>query len=139
MAKPTPQDDFPTNPGEEFKLVGECGVDPDRVIRERQEAAAAAAAARKYELKMLRRFARCPGFLGGDMPSRDNSKGVVVIDPAMALEARDWLRRRCHINESIALSEQGLCIEVIPRVRKAQGPRQPAPSFAKPKQFTLAL
>jgi hypothetical protein len=125
--------------GQIFNLAGECGVDPERVVRERQEAEAAAAAAREYQRKMQRSFEQCPGFIGADAPSSERSKGCVIIEPAMAREARDWLKRRFHINENLELSDQGLCIEIIPRVRKARGVRSAAVSFAKTEQFTLAL
>lgn len=133
------QNELAAEIGQIFNLTGECGVDPDRVIRERLEAEAAAAAAREYERKMQRTFAECPGFLSGNAPSGERSKGHVIVEPAMAREARDWLKRRFYINENLELNDQGLCIEVIPKVRKARRARAVAGLFIKPEQFTLAL
>jgi hypothetical protein len=125
--------------GQTFNLAGECGVDPERVIRERLEAESAAAAAREYQRKMQRTFAQCPGFIGADAPSSEQSKGCVIVEPAMAREARDWLKRRFHVNENLELSDHGLCIEIVPRVRKARGARSVRVSFTRPEQFILAL
>ncbi len=125
--------------GNVFNLVGECGVDPARVIRERLEAATAAAAAREYELKMQRLLSECPGFIGSDAPTSEKSKGRVIIEPAFAREARDWLKRRFHTSDNLELSDQGLCIEVVPRVRKVHGARRATALFTKPEQFRLNL
>lgn len=124
-----------------FNLACECGVDPDRVLKERLDAAIARAAAREYELKMQRTFSQCPGFIGGDAPSSENGKGHVVVDPGKALEAREWLKRRFHCNDALELSDQGLCIEVVPRARRkaAGGPRRVRVAFGKLEQFTLSL
>lgn len=126
---------------EVFNLACECGQDPDRVIKERLDAAIAAAAAKEYEMKMQRTFSECPGFLGGDLPSGEGRKGNVIIDPAKALEARTWLKRRFICNDSLELSALGLCIELMPRSRakSAPGRRHHVATFAKPVQYELSL
>ena len=139
MRKPIAQNELTGEIGQVFNPVSEWGEDPDRVIRERLEAAAASAAAREYELKMQRVFGQCPGFIGGDAPNGERVKGHVVVDPALAREARDWLKRRFYVNDSLELSDHGLCLEVIPRVRKARGSQKLSASFSKPEQFKLAL
>jgi hypothetical protein len=133
------QKDLAGDIGEVFNLAGECAVDPERVAREHLEAEAAAAAAREYQRKMQRTFEQCPGFIGADAPTSERSKGCVIIEPALAREARDWLKRRFYVNENLELSDQGLCIEIIPRVRKRRGGRSVPVSFVRPEQFTLAL
>jgi hypothetical protein len=139
MTKSKVQHELAAEVGQVFNLVGECGTDSDRVIKERREAELARAAGRAYESKMQRAFAQCPGFLGGEVPSGERSKGHIVVDPAKALDARKWLKRRFHINENLELSDQGLCVEVIPRVRRGQSATCPKVSFAKAEQFTLGL
>jgi hypothetical protein len=139
MSMRATQNELAGDVGQIFNLAGECGVDPERVIRERLEAEAAAATAREYQGKMQRTFAQCPGFIGADAPGNERSKGCVIVEPAMAREARDWLKRRFHVNENLELSDHGLCIEIIPRARKARGARSPAVSFATAEQFRLAL
>jgi hypothetical protein len=139
MPKTRLQNELGGEVGQVFNLISERGIDPERAIRERSEAEAAAAAAREFELKMQRTFAQCPGFIGGDAPSGEHGKGCVVVEPAMAREARDWLKRRFQINETLELSDQGLCIEIAPRVRRVRGPNRPAITFAKPEQFTLPI
>ena len=139
MQKPNTQNELGGQVGQVFNLIGETGTDPARVIRERLEAAIAAATAREYELKMQRTFAQCPGFIGGDAPNGERSRGHVVVDPALAREARDWLKRRFYVNEILELSDEGLRIEIIPRVRQARGRRRAAIAFDKPEQFKLAL
>jgi hypothetical protein len=67
---------------------------------------------------------------GGDVPTDEQSKGHIVIDPSKAFEARLWLKRRFHINENLELSDPGLCVEVIPRVCGAHNSRSPKCSFA---------
>lgn len=121
-----------------FNLVQEQAEDPERIARERLEAKIAAAAAAEYQARMQRTFSNCPGFTGGDMPSGDGKRGVVVIDPAHAQSARIWLKRRFCCNESVELSEQGLCFEVVTRVR-GQSPKRKRPAFGKPEQFELSL
>ena len=122
-----------------FNLACECGEDPARVIRERLEAAERAAAAREYELRMQRTLAECPGVIGGDMPNSESAKGHVIIEPGRAFEARNWLKRRFYCADVLELSDTGLCIEVVPRVRKAGGRRGVRVSFAKPEQLKLTL
>jgi hypothetical protein len=117
-----------------FNLAAEVGDDPDRLIKQRLDRAIAAAAQREYELKMQRTFKECPGFCGSDDASH------VVVDPALAMEARAWLRRRFVVNDAIELCDTGLCLEVLPR-RARNGARRPRQRscFEKPKQFELGL
>jgi hypothetical protein len=123
------------NSAEVFNLAPEVGADPDRILREQLQAATDRAAAREYELKMQRTFAQCPGFCGSDDPHH------VVVEPALALEAFKWLRRRFHVNERLEVStDTGLCIEVKPRQRRLpSGVRRVKVSFGPVEQFTLAL
>ena len=139
MPKSIIQNELTGEIGQAFNLVSEYGEDPERIIRERQEAEAAAAAALEYESKMQRSFAQCPGFIGCDPPSGERSKGRVVVDPTYAFQAREWLKRRFNCNEAIELSDHGLCIEVMPRVRAKPGQPRRRVSFLKPEQFDLAL
>jgi len=122
--------------GEVFNLASEVGADPARIIRERIQAATDRAAARTYELKMQRTFAQCPGFIGSDNPSH------VVVEPALALEAFQWLKKRFHVNEKLEVStDTGLCIEVRPRRRSVAGNRKARAKyvFGPVEQFRLAL
>jgi hypothetical protein len=85
--------------------------------------------------KAQRTFKECPGFVGSDDPEH------VVVEPALAMEAFQWLKRRFHVNEKVELStDSGLCIEVRPRVRRSpSGQRRARVSFAPAEQFKLAL
>jgi len=121
-----------------FNLAGEQGIDSARLIAEMASAMRREREARAWQDKMQRKLSDCPGFVGGDLPSSERSKGCIIVDPAMAREARDWLKRRFYINEKLELSDQGLCIEVVPRARKAQGARRAA-LWLKPEQFDLGL
>ena len=123
-----------------FNLAGERGVDPVAVVLERGRQAAAAEAAREFERKMQRLLAECPGFVGAEAPGGPASVGRVVVEPGLALEAIPWLKRRFHVNESLALSrDQGLCVEVKPRARSRSSGRRSRVMFARPEQFQFTF
>ena len=121
-----------------FNLFGERGIDPVAVLLERGRQAAAAEAAREFERKMQRLLSECPGFVGAEAPAGPASVGRVVVEPRLALEAIPWLKRRFHVNETLALSpDRGLCVEVKPRARGRSSGRRGRVTFAKPEQFQL--
>lgn len=129
-------------PGAEqvFNLAGEAGDDPSRVARERLEAKVRAEEYRKYAERMQRTLSECPGFIGADPPITPQGVGRVVVEPALALEARLWLKRRFICADALEVQADGLCMEVIPRVRhKSGGGRRVKVTFAKPVQFELSL
>jgi hypothetical protein len=125
-----------------FNLAGETGVDIDRVIEEQRREIERDVERREYAARMQRTFEQCPGFVGGDCPASVGSKGKLVIEPGKAAEARQWLKRRFYVNESLELSQDGggLVFEVQPRMpRKLANGRKVRVSFAPVEQFTLAL
>ena len=83
---------------------------------------------------MQRTLAECPGFLGTEPPGGPQAQGTVVVEPALALEARIWLRRRFLVCDDVELSsDTGLVFKILPRVRAGQA-RRCRISFAKPVQ-----
>ncbi len=124
--------------GEAFNLVPERGEDPWRVERDGWALAEARKEAAEYAAKVQKTFEQCPGFVGGDAPTCPEATGRVVVEPGRIMEAVPWLKRRFHVNERIDLStDNGLVVEVKPRVRKAGGIRAVKVSFNKPEQFSL--
>jgi len=141
MKPPIVQRDLPVA-GEVFNLASETGVDPDRLVRERLQAATDAAEARIYQLRMQRTFAQCPGFIGGDLPDGELRRGVVRVEPSKAAEAAVWLKRRFSVNPEVRLADAfGIEIEFVTRskVRLLPGQKRRRISFEKPQQFTLDL
>lgn len=135
----TPQFDFPAA-ADCFNLASEQADDPWRIDRQRWQAAQAREASAEYAAKMQRTFEQCPGFIGADCPTSDQGRGRVVIEPAKVVEAYAWLRRRFHVNENLELStDNGLCIEVAPRVRRSTTGRRSAKVRFKVEQFKLPL
>lgn len=125
---------------EVFNLHGECAEDPLRVIREREAAAKAEAEAKAFALRCQKTFEQCPGFVGCDAPRGPGLAGRVVVDPAFAAEARDFLKKRFHVNESLELDAGGsLAIEVAARQRSKPGQRRARVMFDKPVQFEFDL
>lgn len=124
-----------------FNLVGEAGVDIDRVIAEQREEIARECERRDFESRMQRTLAECPGVLGFDTPQSLAGKGKVVIEPARVPEAMAWLRRRFVVAESLELSDgDGLVIEVAPRApRKLVNGKRVRVVFGKIEQFQLPL
>ena len=124
-----------------FNLVIEQGDDPWRLERERWEQAERELAGREYAAKMQLTLQQCPGFVGCDPPASDTSKGRVVIEPGRVMEAVSWLKRRFHISENLDLSpDNGLCIDLAPRVRSCKGGgKRVRVSFEPPEQFKLAF
>jgi hypothetical protein len=123
-----------------FNLVGERGLDPVAVMLERGRQAAAAEAAREFERKMQRLLSGCPGFVGAEAPAGPASVGRVVVEPGLALEAIPWLKRRFHVNETLALShDRGLCVELKPRARGRSSGRRVKVTFAKLEQFQFSF
>jgi hypothetical protein len=129
--------------GSVFNLSSERGDDPFRVERERWEQSERHREAREYAAKMQMQLEQCPGFIGADAPESDTGRGRIVIDPVRVTEAHAWLKRRFHTSENLELSDNGLCIELKPRVRSKsvcanRGKRLPV-SFERPTQFELGL
>ena len=124
-----------------FNLAAETGDDPERVARELREAEQRRRDATEYERKYQRTLAECPGFCACDAPSGPGSKGKVVIEPGMILEANRWLRRRFHVSENLELSgDTGLVLEIIPHQRRLPvGGKRIKVHFGKVEQFELAL
>ncbi len=127
--------------GEAFNLAGEVGSDPFRLERERWQAAERQREASEYAARMQHTFEQCPGFQGGDAPTSEAGKGVVIVEPGQVVNALAWLKRRFRASENIELSPDGwIAIEVAPRVRRAAvGGRKLAVRFGKTEQFTLPL
>ncbi len=123
-----------------FNLAGQAGVDPMRVLREKWEREERERARREFADKMQRTLSECPGFVGADAPASEEGTGRIVIEPGMIVEAMPWLRRRFHVSENLALSvDQGLAIDLMPRVRrKGSAPRKRI-TFGKVEQFNLEL
>jgi len=125
-----------------FNLAAEQTQDGERLFREKVEAERAAKAAADYQKRMQRVLSDCPGFIGADAPAGQGKQGAVVVDPRMATDARVWLKRRFHVNESLSLTRSdGLCFEVRTRERKplAPGAKRLKVTWDKPKQFELSL
>lgn len=128
--------------GDRFNLAGQVADDPWRVDRERWEAAERLAAGREYAARMQRTFEQCPGFVGGDAPTSETGRGVVVVEPGHIIEALAWLKRRFHASETIDISTelQRIAIEIAPRVRRSpSGGRKIRISFDKPVQFEFKI
>lgn len=126
-----------------FNLSSETGADPFRLERERAKAEALAREAREYQTKMQLSLEKCPGFIGCDAPDNDRARGRVVVEPGRIVDAMPWLKRRFHVSESLDLSlDNGLCVEIIPRVRNsscANGKQRVRVTFERPEQFELRL
>jgi hypothetical protein len=125
-----------------FNLFGETGDDPLRLMRERDAKLAAAHEAERYQARMQRVFADCPGFIGGDVPKGPQCSGRVVVEPSRSVEALNWLKRRFYVNESLELDRvvEGLAFEIKPRQRShGAGGKRIKVTFARPEQFPLAL
>lgn len=133
--------------GQEFNLVTETGDDPLRVILDNLHRAAERAAAREYELRMQRLFSECPGFLAGDAPGSELGTGHVVVEPAKAVDAVAWLKRRFLVSDKMQVETAagGLRIDLAPRPKRggANGKRQVRRKidclFSPPEQFSLDL
>lgn len=127
-----------------FNLAGQCGDDPLRVERERWDRERRERDAREYAAKMQLSLEKCPGFAGCDAPVSETGQGRVIVEPGRIGEAMPWLKRRFHVNENLDLSpDNGLCIEIKPRVRSKsvcanRGARVPV-TFERPTQFELGL
>ena len=81
---------------------------------------------------------RCPGLVGVDLPIGQRSPGKVIVEPGRIEDAMKWLKRRFHVNKNLELStDVGLCVEVIPKVRRKQSGNglRVQVSFEKTKQF----
>lgn len=126
-----------------FNLAGEQAEDPERVAREAAAARQRARDAEEYQKRMQKTFSQCPGFIGADAPSGPGLPGKVTFEPAKAVEAITWLKRRFRVDERLDLStDSGLCVEIITK-------RKPGLSggcnsrrvhqFGKPEQFELSL
>lgn len=125
-------------PGSEtvFNLRCECGEDPERVLRESNEAKKRKAEAEAYAARCQKTLESCPGFIGCDAPAGQGQRGVVVVEPGLVGEAMTFLRRRFSVNENLQLDAgRGICLEVASRIRKVTGKRRVAVTFAKPVQF----
>ena len=127
-----------------FNLISEPGNDPVRVIMDNLRAAEEAAAAREYGLKMQRVFSECPGFIGADVPEGEAKVGSVVIEPAKALDALQWLKRRFVVADTLEPDPAagGMRIEFAQkpkRDRAAGAKREKAPVFGRPVQYDLNL
>jgi hypothetical protein len=135
-----PQLELPGS-AEVFNLAGEVGEDPLRLVMERGRQATALEARRRYEHRMQRILAECPGFAGAEAPGSDSSEGKVSVQPAWALEARAWLHRRFYVCDDLELSSHsGLVFMIKPRPRKRSGRKLgPQRSFWKPEQFQFAF
>ncbi len=127
--------------GAVFNLAGESGDDPFRLEREAWEAAERQREGREYAARMQHTFEQCPGFIGGDCPTCDSGKGVVIVEPAQVVSALAWLKRRFHASENIELSpDGGIAIEIAPRVRRSpSGGKKIKVKFGKVEQFALPL
>lgn len=125
---------------EVFNLHGQCAEDPLRVEREREAADQAEAQAKAFAERCQKTFEQCPGFVGCDAPRGPGLPGRVVVEPAFAAEARDYLKKRFHVNESLELDAGGgLAIEVAARRKSKPGQRRVRVMFDKPVQFEFAL
>lgn len=112
-----------------FNLAGERAVDAVAVMLERGRQAAAAEAAREFERKMQRLLSDCPGFVGCCPPGQQ-SPGKVTVQPAVADEAVDFLKRRFHVGEVGWEKGLGFTVEILPRrkgLAKATARRRLAP------------
>lgn len=143
MRKPKAQFELP-GAGAVFNLAGERSVDPFRLERERWAQAEREREAREYAARVQLTLEQCPGFIGCDAPGSDDSTGRIVVEPGRVFEAMDWLKRRYHVAENLDLSpDNGLCIELKPRVRNKSGcgtrVRKLTVKFGKPQQFELGL
>ena len=130
--------------GEVFNLAGQQSDDPWRLECERWAQAEREREGREYSARMQLSLAQCPGFIGCDAPASDEGTGRVVVEPAHVFEAMAWLKRRYHVAENLDLSpDNGLCIELKPRVRNKTGCGRPRTKltvhFGKPEQFELGL
>lgn len=126
-----------------FNLAGERAVDPWRVERERREAQERQAQAAAFQAKMQRSLEECPGFTAADVPGGPGGRGRVVVSPAQATEAAQWLKRRFVVRPSLELdaAADGLVFEIIARARpiRGNGGHRRRVSFDAPEQFHLAL
>lgn len=129
--------------GEEFNLVTETGEDPLRVMMDKLREAEERAAAREYELKMQRVFSDCPGFIGGDAPKSEISRGSVIVKPDCVTDAVRWLRKRFHVADTVEvdLALEGVRVDIVPRVRVRKGTTRKAVKvdFGATVQFDLPL
>lgn len=126
-----------------FNLAGEQAEDPERVAREAAEARQRARGAAEYQKRMQKTFSQCPGFVGADAPAGPGMPGRVTFEPAKAVEAIAWLKRRFRVDERLDLStDSGLCVEIItkrkPGLPGACNSRR-VHQFGKPEQFELTL
>lgn len=126
--------------GQVFNLHGECGLDPERVLRERLAAERAEAERQAYTARCQLTLEKCPGFIGCDAPRGPGLAGRIVVEPGHVEAAVAFLKRRFQVNERMDLEAgQGLCLELISRRQASRGMRSVKVSFAKPVQFELAL
>lgn len=135
-----PQTELPVI-GQVFNLHGECGEDPQRLLREREAAAKAEAEARAFAERCQLTLAKCPGFIGCDAPKGPGLSGKVVVEPGCAAEARDFLKKRFHVNELLELDAGGgLALEVAARNRgKSNSQKRNRLPFERPVQYELQL
>ena len=100
-------------------------------------------AARGYRKRIEKLLAKCPGFVGGELPSWHGKQGHVLIELQCVKAALPWLRRRVHVNETMeACGSEEMRIEIVSRRerKKDRDSDQPAKIvFRKPEQFELPL
>lgn len=128
--------------GQAFNLAGETGIDPFRVERERWAQLERQREAKEYAARMQHTFEQCPGYIGGDSPTSDNGRGVVVVEPGRIVEALAWLKRRFQASETIDVCTDlnGIAVEIAPRIRRSPcGGRRVKIKFGKVEQFSLPL
>lgn len=111
--------------GTTFNLSPETGIDIDRVLEQQRAQLARECSAKEFHAKMQRLLALTPGFIGADAPHSETAAGRVVIEPAYALDAMKWLKRRFRVAENIELSpDNGLAMDIMPRCRRGGVKRQ---------------
>lgn len=137
-----PQFELPQS-SEVFNLAVQVADDPWRVDRERWAAAQRQKEAAEYAARMQLQLAQCPGWIGSDAPTSEQGRGVVVVEPALIVEALAWLKRRFHASETIDVDTtlHGIAVEVAPRQRSRSplGGKRVKVKFGKVEQFTLPL
>lgn len=117
---------------EVFSLHAECGLDHDRVARERAEAEA-------YSSRCQKVLEKCPGFIGCDAPPGPGKSGRVVVEPGLIAEAMAYLKKRYATNKRVDVDAgRGLCVDIVTRQARGVAKRCRV-SFEKPVQFELQL
>lgn len=127
--------------GQAFNLSPETGLDVDRYLQEQRESLAAETAAKAFADKMLAKLRECPGFVAADAPLSLNDCGRIVVEPAQAIPARLWLKRRFEVAENVELSpDSGLAFDIRPRCRGTTTTTiRRKFTGRKAEQFTFAL